>query len=254
MSGFFFGPKEKKLFGFYHSPQGDAQAVLISPPWGVEYQYAHRALRSLAQRLAEQGCHVFRFDFSGTGDSWGKCQDAGLNQWMDDLDEAARELRSLSGKESFDLVGLRLGATMAMKFAGSAGGVGNLVLWDPILDGQAWLQELQQVAQEHEGSVRKEPSDRSLEVGRHPVSPQFLTQIQDIRIEDLDTVEPAKILVLTTEEGDSLERWTKNMKGPLEREYRQILQPPAWKEDTSIWGGHLPVGALTAIVDWLGSQ
>ena len=55
------------------APGGGASSVgvVIVPPIGYEYWSSHRTLRTLAERLAEQGCSRLRFDFDGTGDSAG---------------------------------------------------------------------------------------------------------------------------------------------------------------------------------------
>ena len=69
----YFGSSARKLFGIYEAPMtgSAARGVVICPPWGQEYLRAHRALRLLATRLCNAGFHVFRFDYSGTGDSVG---------------------------------------------------------------------------------------------------------------------------------------------------------------------------------------
>ena len=51
--------------------------VVIVPPVGYEYWSSHRTLRTLAERLAGQGCCALRFDFDGTGDSAGDQWDPG---------------------------------------------------------------------------------------------------------------------------------------------------------------------------------
>ena len=42
----------------------------VLPPVGYEYWSSHRSLRTLAERLAQNGCLALRFDFDGTGDSF----------------------------------------------------------------------------------------------------------------------------------------------------------------------------------------
>ena len=68
-----FGPEEGPLFGWLHWPDdGTARAgVVVCPPSGYEAVCAHRTLRVVAERLAERGFAVLRFDYDGTGDSAG---------------------------------------------------------------------------------------------------------------------------------------------------------------------------------------
>ena len=114
MSAFFFGKAGRQLYGFYHAPLGTANgAVVICPAWGSEYQYAHRALRVLALRLAEGGMHVLRMDYSGTGDSWGDTTDADVEQWSRDVGIGIDELRAMSDASRVDVVGLRVGGLIA---------------------------------------------------------------------------------------------------------------------------------------------
>ena len=142
MSAFLFGSSAQPLFGYHHAPRGNgAGAVVICSSWGSEYTYAHHALRVLAKRLAEQGRHVLRFDYSGQGDSWGDTTDADVDRWITDTATAMEELRAISGHAVVDVVGLRIGALAAAACAGTPG-VGRVVLWDPVLDGREWMRQL----------------------------------------------------------------------------------------------------------------
>lgn len=108
---------------------------------------------------------MLRFDYSGTGDSHGSA--GSLAAWIADIEAAAQKLRELSGARGIALIGLRFGASLAM-LASARGALRprHLVMWDPIVDGGAYLREL--VAQ-HEAYMRAElgPSwtDR---MRRHP--------------------------------------------------------------------------------------
>jgi len=141
----FFG--NPALFGTYHpptqSPNQSARAVLLCPPIGHEHTRAHRAVRTLARGLARAGQHVLRFDYRGMGESWGYPVDGGVEAWCDDIVIALEELASLSGTRRVVLVGVRVGALLAVH-AASSGRLRNfefeqLVLWDPVLSGDEFL-------------------------------------------------------------------------------------------------------------------
>lgn len=135
-----FGPLEAPLFGAFHLPAGGrARAVaVIAPPVGLEMLIAHRSLRVLSERLAEQGIAAIRIDYRGTGDSAGAVDDsAQVASWLASIVEAVRYARR-SGAENVVVVGLRLGATLAASLSSTVEG---LVLWDPCETGARFLRE-----------------------------------------------------------------------------------------------------------------
>ena len=74
-----FSNKDRnKLFGILHKPTGDIvkdTAIIILSP-GVKSRVApHRLYINMAQRYADMGFNVLRFDFYGLGDSEGEVQE-----------------------------------------------------------------------------------------------------------------------------------------------------------------------------------
>lgn len=135
------------LLGLYHPATGGSsrgRGVLICPPIGHEHIRAHRALRFLAVRLAREGFDVLRFDYFGVGDSAGDSGEAQVARWQADVGAAADELRALAGNESLSVLGVRFGATLAATGNGLPT-VDHLVLWDPILDGRAYLTDMEEM-------------------------------------------------------------------------------------------------------------
>jgi pimeloyl-ACP methyl ester carboxylesterase len=104
---------------------------------------AHWAFRRLSSMLAREGFHVMRFDWSGTGDSWGETVHGTVDGWLEDFSQAAQELRDSSGAESLSIVGMRLGAAIASLAAAKARVADDLVLWDPVVTGAAYIRELE---------------------------------------------------------------------------------------------------------------
>jgi len=139
----FFGDKEKPLYGVYHPPLSQATkdiAVLICYPILQEYIRSHRALRQLADQLSKAGCHVLRFDYSGTGDSAGNLEEIDLQQWRANIQQAEDELKDLSGVRKISIVGLRFGAMLAAKH--NSKNINHLVLWDPVESGREYIKML----------------------------------------------------------------------------------------------------------------
>ncbi len=131
---FYFGCPGRALFGWYDVPAGARRrcGVVICNPIGDDCVRAHRPLRHLSRRLTGAGFVVLRFDFHGTGDSSGDDrQPDRVKTWLEDVGLAVAELRARSGVPAIAVVGLRLGATLAMMAAAESAGVDSLVLWGP---------------------------------------------------------------------------------------------------------------------------
>jgi uncharacterized protein len=83
---------------------------------------------------------TLRFDYEGDGDSEGELGDLGLTDWVHDVEDAARFAVNELGAASVSLFGLRLGASIALLAAPSVA-CRSLLLWEPIVDGNAYLDE-----------------------------------------------------------------------------------------------------------------
>lgn len=146
MEPLYFGNSPKARFGVYHAVPASARSldrgVVLCYPLGHEYLRAHRAFRNLALALNRAGLPVLRFDYLGSGDSDGDGADAGIPAWQQDIDAAVDELKQRASVSRVSLVGLRFGATLAALTAARRSDIDTLVLWDPVLSGHAYLEEL----------------------------------------------------------------------------------------------------------------
>lgn len=109
---FFFGRNGRKLYGFFHASEldnEDSTAVLLCPALGLDYRDTHQILHLLANRLAQAGHSVLRFDYYGTGDSSGEISEVRLDGLVDDVVVAIEELRDLSRTRAVTLIGIRMG-------------------------------------------------------------------------------------------------------------------------------------------------
>lgn len=144
----FFGPREAQRFYAHHEAAdrgGRPRAVVLCNPGPQEYRQCHWALRQLADRLADAGAHVLRFDYVGTGDSAGDADAGSLDRWADDVHDAVEELRAIAGVSRVTLVGLRLGAAIAWRAAANGTRVHELIGWDPVVRGTRYLAHLDAV-------------------------------------------------------------------------------------------------------------
>jgi dienelactone hydrolase len=153
-----FGVPSRPLFGFYHPPKDGSSrdaAVVLCNPLGTDQTRSERTYRHLAERLASTGFAVLRYDHFGTGDSGGdEATPRLLQAWIDDVGVASDELRARSGARSIVLIGLRLGATLALLSAAERSDLDSLVLWSPCVSGAAFVSEITKL---HKVYARIEP-------------------------------------------------------------------------------------------------
>jgi uncharacterized protein len=140
---------QSRLFSFLHEPESSRPelALVLSHPFGEEKLWSHRVLVSFARELVARGHAALRFDYMGAGDSEGELRDSSMETHMGDLRASINHLRARVGTQCrIGVAGLRLGATVAALLADHTAADslidGPLILWDPITNGDAYMQEL----------------------------------------------------------------------------------------------------------------
>lgn len=131
------------LFGILHRPEGEAPpraAVLFLPPALDEKRASYGAMARLARALAGAGCAVLRFDYHGTGDSAGDSVDVSVGSMERDAGAAAAFLRGRFPGAELVLVGVRLGASLALAL-GARLGAARVAAVAPIASGANWLRQ-----------------------------------------------------------------------------------------------------------------
>lgn len=229
--------------------------MLLCNPFGEEASRAHRTFRVLATQLERAGFAAMRFDYSGTGDSLGESADATIDAWITDIGLAAERLRAASGASRLAIVGLRLGATLAA-LAAARGEVRprHLVLWDPVVDGAAYLREL---TVQHRAYMRAEMGpvfrDRlrtradgtPLEALGTPIGDALAAGLAAI---DLASGAPGaeQTTLLTTRVTPDLERLQARL--PASARWIQLNESPAWNTDAALNAMTVPMDIVRAIV------
>ena len=254
-----FGASGRELFGLYHAAgegAGRAPAVLLCNAFGHEEIRAHRIFRVLAERLAIGGSPVLRFDYGASGDSAGDESEARLEHWQADILAAHQELRDMSGANRVVWIGLRLGAALATRAAAAQPvGLAGLVLWDPVIDGRAYLAEL---AEAHAAHLYDDPKLLAGSAPRGPGAPlgealgiAIAAVLEaDMRALDLTALDhkPArKVLVL----GKPL----KGAAAKLDAQLRTLGCTLDWniEDDASGWNSEAAMNAFTVPVATLNA-
>jgi pimeloyl-ACP methyl ester carboxylesterase len=195
----YFGSSDRRLFGLYESarsPSRNVRAVLFCHAWGTEYVNSYRAVRFAASRLVAAGFCALRFDYYGSGDSEGDSSEAELSGLEADIETAMDELRELSQARLIALFGIRLGATLAARVAARAPrAISRLVLWDPIVVGATYVEEL--IAKAPLRGASWEPS-RVDELDGLRVSPAFASEMNAIDLVHAPPNLPEGTIVVNT--------------------------------------------------------
>lgn len=180
--------------------------AVICPPLFSEFARTHGALRTLAISLAESGQHVLRFDYRGTGDSFGDLEKVTTADWIEDIELAVREGREVSGCSTVQILGVRAGALLACASVGAMQDVKQLVLWDPITDGAAYLQAIRRVqAQSLKQNFRLSRAERveaMRDVAGWRVAERMLEELQSLDAYAYSRVPKHKLHVISTASAD----------------------------------------------------
>jgi pimeloyl-ACP methyl ester carboxylesterase len=210
--------------------------------------------------LSAAGFDVLRFDYFGTGDAAGDLPDATLAGSEADIEAAIEEIRDTTGATRVALAGLRLGATLAARVAvRSRAVVQELVLWDPIMNGEEYLSELWNATLDSPSpaghmTARADEAGGGYEVRGFPLTD---TLARDIRAVDLPALAPAlpdRTLCIVSQVQPSHTGLSaalgRRAGGPLTLDY--IPSVPAWVEPQHFGAGIVPVHLLQRIKEWLG--
>jgi alpha-beta hydrolase superfamily lysophospholipase len=195
----FLGPPGAHLFAWHHVARADLRrdaVVVLCPPLGFEYTCVYRTWRILAQELAALGLDVLRFDYHGTGNSAGDPEDPGrLGAWLLSIERASVAARELAGTEHVALVGLRLGATLAVEAAARAG-VSRLVLWSPFRSGRSYVRELLAFALLSSEDDLPPESEEAIQAAGHIFTRQTLDELERLEIDSLERCAVPEVLIV----------------------------------------------------------
>lgn len=142
---FFFKNCHDSMFGVLHTPDGNTprEGLVLCHAFGEEKLWSHRVFVNTAREATKRGLAVFRFDFRGHGDSHGHTESFSVEDYLSDIDAAIAAFRiECPSIDKIGLLGLRLGGSLALLHASRSSGCARLAIWEPIMDGDRYIQEL----------------------------------------------------------------------------------------------------------------
>lgn len=139
----FANKRRQQLVGVLHLPREIKNPPIIAMAHGFTDDKVcdNRLFVRFARRASERGFAVFRFDFSGSGDSEGEFADMTVSGEIQDLECALDYLVRLPGLSDtrLYLVGYSLGGAVALSAAARDPRVKGYVGWAPVSDPEAVL-------------------------------------------------------------------------------------------------------------------
>jgi len=259
MESLFFGPSSSPLYGVYHAPNASVfaeKAVVLCYPGGHEYMRIHRAYRQLANSLNRLGYHVLRFDYFGVGDSAGEHDVHSMERWSEDLGLAIEELCSLSGVKRVDLIGLRLGALLAAQEASKNKYVKRLVMWEPMLSGQVFIDEMIAFI-DRKGSSESDffESSGALHFHGYTFSSAALESIGSLKLDQFQWTNKPKVMTLSALDASSTLPIESSLGEQLDcYNHVHVDGLKDWNLLDAIGGLFLPMDSVTAIVNWMSEN
>lgn len=139
------GPQQRQLYAALHAPAESSPRIglLLAPPLLHELPRSRRVLLDVANRLAALGIACLRFDYYGTGDSDGDGERHDLAEMRRDLEFALVALRGETGASRTAVLAWRGSALPVWDWASARTDLAALALWEPVVDGAAWLAGLE---------------------------------------------------------------------------------------------------------------
>ena len=240
MEPFYFGTSAKPLFGCYHAPQSERTrecGVVLCYPMENEYIISHRAYRQLAVRLSNVGFPVLRFDFYGCGDSGGDFEQAQIRQWLTDISTAIDEMIGRCNLGKVCLVGLRLGGSLAAMVGGERSDIDGIVLWDPVVSGRAYIEELTTLHREmlrysYAKPRRGMADEKHTERPEFPITGSMLSDLEKIDLLAIRQKPANNILIVQSNEGPGEGRFREHLESiGAHLEYKPFPSAKIWKKD-----------------------
>lgn len=252
----FFANGTYRLFGILHEPAAipTGWGWVLCHPFAEEKLWTQRVYVSFARMLAAHGAWVLRFDAMGNGDSEGQFSESSVETMLSDINCALGVLeRSGGGTLRTGLLGLRFGATVAALAAERHPHVRKLVLWEPIIDGAKYMQELlrvnlttqtavyKEIRHKREDLVRMMREGRTVNVDGYEIAYPYYEQASAVMLTETPKRFAGSCLIVQIgRDGQAIRQDLKSLQETYpSADFRQAVEEPFWKE-IKRWYGTAP--------------
>lgn len=224
------------LFTLHYRPaqRVPVGGILYLHAYGEEMHKSRRMAALQARRFASAGWMVLQYDHFGSGDSAGDAGDARWDIWIEDAERMLDALRS-HGRGPILLWGLRLGASMAAELSTRCDDIHGLLLWQPVINGERYLNHLLRLKLAAEMLLRNPAgettqtlrerlaSGEAVEIAGNRLDPGLAQAIDQIRLLSIRPRAPTAVLEIRRQTEDE-----------LSPSVQQLLQ--SWGERTAATG------------------
>ena len=263
----FFDNGTYRLFGILHKPERQSRGTgyVLCYPFAEERLWAQRVYVDFARGLSRRGNPVLRFDFMGTGDSEGEFEEADVETFLSDIGCAIRTLKAeIPGLIDVGLIGLRFGATLAA-LATERSDVSRLILWDPIIDGNQYIQEIlrsnlmtqtvifKKVQRDRKMLVQDLMEGKTVNADGYEISRKLYEGVSEIRLNERPSRYEKQCLIVQIDNriGPIKEKFLDLKKHFANSSVIDVLEEPFWREIKAYYGraGNL----FRATLEWMES-
>lgn len=227
---FFLQAEHGHRYCLFHSPQGTApkSRLLYLHPFAEEMHAARHVAAEQCRALAADGHAVLQIDLFGCGDSSGDFGDATWATWVHDALLGLRWLQAqVPATPTTWLWGLRAGALLACATASEwlaqhPADALNLLLWQPMANGQQQLQQflrLHAAAQWLGRGAMGEPPAQQLAAGQnahvagYSLSPTLASELEAARLDLPSGNGHVGIIDLSVSSPPTLSPWLQRQEG-----------------------------------------
>ena len=186
----------RRLLTYHPSIAACKGTVLYVHPFAEEMNKSRRMAAMQARSLAETGYSVLQVDLYGCGDSEGDFRDARWDIWKDDLRLSLAWLKAQHDLP-VTLLGLRLGALLALDFANDADfAIDRIMFWQPVHSGETYLAQFLRLRLANamiagrakislQDLKRELASNGTLEVAGYELAQELAESIGRLKLEEL---------------------------------------------------------------------
>jgi pimeloyl-ACP methyl ester carboxylesterase len=256
-----FSAGGRQLAGMLHLPEGACRepGVVFCNAFGDERRSSALTMARLARSVAGRGFPVLRFDYWGCGDSPGEFADATVQTQLEDIRSAVGFLREETSAKSVCLLGLRFGATLAVRAADDEPACAALVLVQPVPDGAAYVDaEVKRklvrgmITKALGGIASAAPEDEVIDLDGYALRRKTVEQMRALRIEPGGNAARCKTVIIQVSFNEKLRPESEAARAAFQAcgataDIVTLVMPPFWSRHDA-----MPTTVLEeAVCGWL---